>query len=322
MSNEANKRAERERLLGLETANVLANIAGRVVRLREGQHEQDRTLAELVDPPAEARRRVAQAVTAEQSAWRRRSPARSRWPEVVAFDQRVLELDQRQAALVQQVVELEQQLHAAEEADRQALAGWLGAGEQGPRPLPTAPAVRDELEARAADRDAIHSAREQALAAKVAFITKHRTRLLRTADKETRRAQRRYLELIDELAQQRVEVFENRLATLWIALYPREELATEPPSLIAGGVPARIQAAVGHNLQVAADRIWALLRADADYLVEAQTVAQHAALLGDDPRRDPNGATWVATPEGQEQEREDRQAALERYKREWGRYPA
>ena len=321
-STKKHKLDERERRLGLETANLVANLAGRVVRQGERVAEQDRQLGELADPPAEARRRLAEAVTAEQSAWRRRSPARSRWPELVALDERVTDLDRRQAALVQEVAELEERLRAAEQADREALSQWLAAGEQGARPLPIAPAVKEKLEARRAERDAVEPARERLLAQKASFVAKHRGRLVREADQATQEAQARYLRRVEELERERVALYEARATALWAALYPSELMNTLPPTAIAGGLRKPVQEALGITTQLAPDMVWKLLRADAAALAEGATHEQRAALEGRDPRQDANAAVWSETEEGRQAALEEKKEALRRYRQLWGRDPA
>lgn len=304
--------------LELATADLLVKTKRRV-------DAQGREIAALADPVTEQHRRMSEAVGLEQSALRRRSPARSRWPELVAIDERVLELDQRQAALGQQVIELQQQLQAAEEADRQALALWLGGGEKGPRPEPTAPAVQAALEARMADRDSADPARERLLAEKVALVERHRKRLVRDAQRVTEEAKRRYLELVDELAESREDLFASRLTALWASLYPSPVLQSQPPAQVVGGVlKLQQQALPGYTSQLDAERIWNLLRLDADYLAEAQTQAQHAELVGLNPqhRAPDKSAVWAQTEEGKEFERAERQAARERYRELWGSYPA
>jgi hypothetical protein len=67
------------------------------------------------------------------------------------------------------------------------------------------------------------------------------------------------------------------------------------------------------------DRVFAALRSDSEWLTNAATPQQRAEIDGINPRK--TGAVWAGSPEDIEQQRADKRAALERYKREWGRYP-
>jgi hypothetical protein len=87
----------------------------------------------------------------ELSAWPRVSPMRSRWPELVTLDDRVSELEQRAAALNEELAHLAgDRLNVAREADTDTLADWLARGEKGLRPEATVPAI--EAETKAEDR--------------------------------------------------------------------------------------------------------------------------------------------------------------------------
>ncbi|MGI8623328.1 MAG: hypothetical protein ACR2NB_07535, partial [Solirubrobacteraceae bacterium] len=93
--------------------------------------------------------------------------------------------------------------------------------------------------------------------------------------------------------------------------------------LLATGLARPVQAAIGQPLRLEAHRVLGLLREDAKHLRDAMTAQQRAVLDGRDPNRpDPANANWVETPEGREGDRAERQAALQRYRREWGSDPS
>ena len=100
------------------------------------------------------------------------------------------------------------------------------------------------------------------------------------------------------------------------------ELANQAPDVAA--VAANLQRPVESVLQLktrlAAEGVFRVLRSDADILATAMTREQALALGAADPQQD--AAIWQGTPEHQEQMRKERQEARERYRREWGRYPA
>jgi len=87
-------------------------------------------------------------VAAEANVWKRLSPARNRWPEIAAFDERVAELEQRQAAKADELRELRDRELAAPAVDADRLATWQLDGEQGPRPEPELPEIRKRIRER------------------------------------------------------------------------------------------------------------------------------------------------------------------------------
>jgi hypothetical protein len=110
----------------------------------------------------------------EKTAMRRLSLRRSKWPGVVEFDACVEELERRQVALHQELVQLHERLQAAPALDRQRLADWQLAGGKGERPEPTADALERVIAARQADLDGLAAAVDAVLAEKAAFVEKHR----------------------------------------------------------------------------------------------------------------------------------------------------
>lgn len=171
---------------------------------------------------------------------RRFSPRRNLWPEVVAYDERARELEQRAATLSEEIAHRQEALRAAVEADRQALTEWQLADGKRPRPEPTAPAVEREIEDKKADRDAALAARDRVYEDKARFVEKHRRRLIREADKTTREARDRYTNAIAAAEEARDDLVDSRAASLWAALFPgalaNQSPATRPrsPSTSAG----------------------------------------------------------------------------------------
>ena len=70
-------------------------------------------------------------VATEANVWKRLSPARNRWPEIAAFDERVAELLQRQAEKASELRDLRDREIGAPAADADRLATWQLDGEQG-----------------------------------------------------------------------------------------------------------------------------------------------------------------------------------------------
>jgi hypothetical protein len=92
--------------------------------------------------------------SAEQSALLRIGPRRNRWRDLLEFEERLGELEQRRAALMEEIGALNLQLRDEPGRHTAALAQWMQEGENGNRPASRVP----ELEAAIADRQAEHEA--------------------------------------------------------------------------------------------------------------------------------------------------------------------
>ena len=226
---------------------------------------------------------------------KRLSPARNRWPEIAEFDERVAGLGMRQAEKAAELAELRDREIAAQAADADRLASWQLDGEQGPRPAPELPEIRRQIRQRQEEWEALTRATERVLADKAAFVHEHRGRLVKDADSHADDAHRRYLDLIDQLAEARAELAASRRSTVWARLYPNREAGTEPPDQLAGGRRQPLEA-MGLTASVAPNRVLDALKADADWLRQAATPEQKALMgEGRDPRKPP-ATEWSDTP--------------------------
>jgi hypothetical protein len=127
-----------------------------------------------------------------------------------------------------------------------------------------------------------------------------------------------YLAAVDNLAAARQRLLEARSSALWAALYPDPSLVASPPDAIALGLAKPVAEALpGYRAQLQPAKLWQLLRTDADLLCSALTNEQRTQL----GHKDPPKVVWADSPEAKEQERREKQEALEAYKREWGHYP-
>lgn len=252
--------------------------------------------------------------------FQRFSPRRSHWPEIGAYDERALELERRVQALNDEISAREQALRAAVEADRQALVEWQLSDGKRRRPEPTAPAIEREIEQKRADRDAANAARDRVFEDKARFVEKNRGRLVREADRQTRKAHARYAQAVQEAEQARAELIDCRSAALWASLFPGE-LANQMPDVagVATNLRKPVEAALGITTRLAADGVFRVLRSDAEILPKAMTRDQALELGAADPHQ--NAAVWTGTPEWEEEMRKERRQARERYRQMWGRYP-
>lgn len=261
----------------------------------------------------------------QRRALARLSPRRTSWPELGRFDERLEELDRRASEIAHELPLLHDQRRQAEQDHPARLAVWLAGGENGDRPEREAPKLQKRVEELQAEAAALDVLRDKVLEERVAFVEKHRRRLVKDADAAAQDAKARYLQLVDELSAARDDLAACRQSALWAALYPDASLQTEvPTAVVAAGLRRPVEAALpGWTGQVEAARLLELLRDDATVLADLRTNDQHAALLGVDSRQlEHGGAMWDGTPEQREEERAEKKAALERYRREWGRYPA
>jgi len=269
-------------------------------------------------PPDPIYRTLAQA---EQGALRRFSPRRS-WPE---HDEKIAEADRDREIVRQRIQDLRAQLSLATVQDEQRLVAWLRE-ERGERPVPSAPALEQEIAQAEAELVARAAIVTQLEADKETFVVRHRKRLFMDATSATEAARVRYIEAIDSLASIREEIRSARQATIFAQLYPSANTGSEPPaSLIAGRLDVMRKLIPGLASPLDLGGLLALLREDATYVTTAATSAQASEIAGRDitqPTAEQGGAVWVQTDEGLAVERTEKKAALERYKRDWGTYPA
>lgn len=244
-------------------------------------------------------------VATETNVWRRFSPFRDRWPDIAKFDERVAALEMRQAAVADDLRELHKRARVAPDRDAEALAEWELRGRQGDRPEPSLPTIEKRLQELKDEREGLDRAVARVLHEKASYVQRHRRRLKKEARGDVEEATKRYLQLIDELAAAREDLRSRRRNEVWASLYPGGEAMAEPPDSLAGGRKKPLQQA-GFTGPVAPDRLFDALRADADWLREACTNEQAAAIAGVDPRHRP-GTVWVDDP-GEKRKRAERMA--------------
>ncbi len=303
-----------------ETATLSAELATGAAK--SAQNAPQRAAAN-----AEAARieRIRRELSAEETSWLARlMPRRSPWPELVEFDEKIAALDAAQAAASADIQRLEAEVRDAGDHDLAVLASWHAAGaegKRGQRPEATVPGIHEQLEQRQADRDALAEAATAAIADKAVFVERNRKRLVQRADTLVAKDHARMLALIDELEQVRGDLLADRETALWARLYPNAEAAADVPRSLVLGLAQPMKAAIGQSVQLSADRIFELLRVDAGLISEAISREQKIAVHGAD-KTDARSAVWVQTDEGVARDRAEKREALERYRTEWGSYPA
>lgn len=196
----------------------------------------------------------------EQSALRRISPLRSRWPEVIEFDTRAGGLEQRAAAVAEELRRATQERNAAPEADTRRRAEWIAAGEKGDAPASIRLELDRRIEELERDRDGLLAAADAVVEEKATHVERHRKRLVRDADAHVTELRKRYEQLVEQLGETRGELIASRQASVWARTYPDRSAGATPPTTVAGGL-SRVLERAGIAGQVDAERIFELLRA-------------------------------------------------------------
>jgi hypothetical protein len=257
----------------------------------------------------------------------RMSPRRNRWPELEQIDGRIAEVDQQQAQIAAEQLAVMERRRDADARHQLALADWFAAGQPDPRPVSEA----GELDDRAAALQAEHAARDilrdRLFEERAAYVVTKRKSLVRDADRATQKRLARCLALLDELEQAREDLIALRQSTVWAALYPSEALANEPPfsNALAGGrqsIQQKHLPGVSKSMLIAGN-VLALLRDDVRHCAAALTVEQAAEISGGSSASIAGkDAAWQDRKFELEQERRQKQAAIEAYTKEWGIPPS
>jgi len=264
-------------------------------------------------------------LSVEQSTWARISPRRNRWPKLAAIDERVNELDQRRAALVDELAVVNEQRATAEQRHADQLATWFQDGQRGQRPASGATVLDERLADLRAEHAAVETLSEKVLAEKIDFVRRHRRALARTAANEVTKTKTRYERTIDELEQARDALIDVRATELWARAFPHESLTATPPTYaLAGGVKSvnnRWLPGLTSDIQAAA--LLGLLRDDAMFIASMITAELKAASLGVRPEliRD-DVAMWGGSEEDLARQEREKERARERHTTEFGLPPA
>jgi hypothetical protein len=163
-------------------------------------------------------------------------------------------------------------------------------GEEGPRPQSEAQALDDAIQQAAAEHLAIDRMREDVLVERIAYVERHRKRLVADAERETEEARVRYLAAVAEAEAARADLIGLNETRVWASVFPSDTLATYAPShnLVAG----RRRETERHGFQsaVVASAVFDLLRSDAEVFRTVTTREQAAAM-----RRASRRRRWQAT---------------------------
>jgi hypothetical protein len=250
---------------------------------------------------------------------------RNRWPELRAFEERIVDNDRKQEELRVRLGELHERRQRADAEYATALAGWMASGQQEPKPLSEVTALDQAIVEGQAKLAAFDALRDRILEEKIAFAKKHRKRLVRDAERATEQAKARYLKFVDQLANAREELIGLRETTVWASLFPSETLVTPAPShVLVGGRLSKTEPHLpGLKRELPAHAVLALLRADAEHLASVSTLEQAAAMQGvSEAMLKRDVAMWADSEEGRVWQKREKERLIEQHTREWGQRPA
>lgn len=231
----------------------------------------------------------ARLVSEEENALRRTSPRISLDPKLDEFESHTLRIEERHRELAAQDQALVDEINRAEQADRQALAD-VALDPALPRPEPTVPKLQEEREAIRRERDALNLTETKVLEDKAGWVKENRKRLVKEADKEAERHQERIAALVGELEQERAALVAARQSTIWAACFGTPEaVQSMPTDNLMAGLSGPTRQALGSDVQLAAERIFAALRLDAQVL---RTVGTHEQLKALGKRVRKKEADW------------------------------
>jgi hypothetical protein len=265
---------------GEEIADVAVKAAEIANREAKSARAARARAEEIVpDPHKEMLRALA---GREQAALLRIGPRRNRWQDLLAYEERLLELEQRRTALHEEIAALNLQLQEEPGRHTAALAAWMEAGERDERPVSRVPELQAALADRQAEYEAAGLRYDQTLRERAEHVMRNRSRFVRDVAKAKEEAAANYRRLVDELEGKRREVLDLRATEVWAGLFPSEALQNQPNVQTLVGARKSVQEPLLPGVQagLAAENVFALLRRDVEFCADVATADQYAALTG------------------------------------------
>jgi hypothetical protein len=240
----------------------------------------------------------------EQLGSKRTGPRKNRWRGLAELDQRIAELEARQAALMGRVTDLDVMLGDAFNHDRQQLAAWVEAGERGDPPAATAPPLEREREQTRLLIEAAIAATESVYDERVRYVERHRGRMAKQARAEVEDARGRYLHLIGELRNARADLLDVAHALRWVELFPSENAVASigVEAHLCAGLLEPVRRLIGTTAQLPVEQILQAFTEDARVLTDRRSPEARREL-----------GTWTPTPEIEAMWSDDPRA------KEWGK---
>ena len=217
-------------------------------------------------------------VAAEAASWRRFLPGTLPWTELHRFEREVERLEARRRKLQAEAEELNARLRDAPSEDAQALANWERSGRRGPQPESSRPQIEAGIERLQQALRALHLAVDDTTAERAEFIAKNRGRLQTEAREVVEKEHSRAVAALDEFEAARAALVEARRLELWAHFYPRPEAGQDPRWQLLGGGLSRALEKLGITNFIALEQIITALREDVEWLPDALSTDQAAAL--------------------------------------------
>ena len=213
-------------------ATIAKNEAERVASARKEIDERFPSDHELM---------VRALASEEQAALLRVGPRRNRWRDLAEFEDKLAGLEQRRAALSEEIAALNLKLHDEPTRHTAALAAWLENGETGERPGSRVPELEQAIQDRQAEYDAAGLQYNKLLRERAEHVAGNRGRFQRDIRKAKAKAADEYAELVDRLEATRRGLLDLRATEVWVGLFPSEALTNEPNTEALAGAVKRVQ---------------------------------------------------------------------------------
>jgi hypothetical protein len=221
-------------------------------------------------------------LTEEERARRNSRPRTRRWRGLGKFDDKIDSLTQRRTEAFARLSEAEALLQRAPEDDARTLADWFAAGERGERPLATVYERERERDAAKILVDAVGLELDRELEARLAYVERHRERMLKDARRDVTEARDKLREHVRGLPELRDALLGARETLAWAATYPDSAPAYGFVSALALGLRAPVERTLHTTARVEYLAVLAALEGDADALASeyAQAVKQKLGTAG------------------------------------------
>jgi hypothetical protein len=248
-------------------------------------------------------------LTEEQRAQRNSRPRTRRWRGLAKLDDKIDKLAHRQADAAASLQRVEESLRRAPEDDAHTLASWLAGGEKGDRPAASLYERERERDAARLLLDAIAVELDDALAERLAYIEKHRARMLEDAQRDVAEARDALLGHVRGLHELRDVLLTARETLAWAATYPEPVDAYGFPNALALGLRTPVERTLHTTARVEYGSVVSALEEDAKALADAHAEAVKERLGTAGPRTPLREAMWDSDPDMQTFKREELERA-------------
>jgi hypothetical protein len=184
---------------------------------------------------------------------------------------------QRQADAGASLTRAEESLQRAPQDDARSLASWLADGERGERPTASVYERERERDAARLLLDAVAVEFDAALSERLAYVEKHRERMLEDAQRDVTEAREALLKHVHGLHELRDILLAARETLAWAASYPDPAEGFGFPNALALGLRGPVEKTLHTTARVEYGSILAALEEDAQALADAHTDAGEEA---------------------------------------------